>query len=413
MLSAKDRNRLRDLAKRVKEAADSPAETEKRERIKRLNSLERVRPPVFLGFTGEMMEGFLPFDKTVSIESDPLFKGVEYWLCWRIFRSAELGDDMPVSDVFHTPVDFSVSDWMDGYSRVLMNADKTSRRFEPCLKEFSDFKRMRKPILTVNWKSSDEAYEKVCDAIGDILRIVKGSPFFQTVGWGESIIDQFAEMRGLEQLYYDMVDNPGFVHEVMAFMTDAKLELLSEYKRQGLFVMNNGDNHIGSSSVAYTDELEPLPGEAVIEKNLWGFAHAQELSDVSPAMLEEFVLPYQARIINRFGLSLYGCCEPNEDKIGVISKYIHNLRMVSISPFVNHEKAAEVIGGRYVYAWKQHPGLIASFDPQAIENDLRRTLDITRGCRVAILMLDAFEYGNDLTRFAKWIDIAKRVAAEY
>lgn len=403
---------LRDLAKRVREAADSPEESEKRNRIKQLNSLRRVKPPVLLGVTGEIMEHYMPYKESVTIESDEFFKGVEYWLRWRLARKEILGDDMPVSDVFHTGIDFHVSGWMDGYNTVRMNADKTGSSFKPCINEFSDFKKMKQPEITVNHRGTDETYDKVNDAIGDILKVVKGSQFTQTIGWGESMIDQFVEMRGLEQVYYDMMDNPGFIHEVMDFMTEAKLRLLDGYRANGLLVMNNEDNHIGSSGIGYTDELDPLPGEDPTEKNLWGFAQAQELQGVSPEMLEEFVLPYQARIINRFGLSLYGCCEAIESKIEVISRYVHNLRMVSVSPFADHAIAADVIGSRYVYAWKQHPGFICNFDPAAIEKDIRRTLDITRNCNVAILMLDAFEFGNDFTRFRQWIDIAKRVAGE-
>lgn len=412
MLSTEDRTRLRDLAKRVKEAANSPKEMHKKEVIKKLNSLQDVTPPVFLGVTGEIMEHYMPYNKSVSMDSDHLFDGTEYWLKWRLFRSDYFDDGMPVVDTFHIGIDAHVSDWMDGYHRVLLNADKTGTKFEPCLKEFSDFKKMRKPQLTVNWQSCNDTFDKIEDVLGDILVLKKGPQFFQTIGWGESMIDQYVEMRGLEQTYFDMIDNPEFVHEVMNFMTEGHLELLEQYKQNGLLVMNNEDNHIGSSSVAFTDELEPAPGEPITEKNLWGFAEAQELSDVSPEMLEEFVLPYQAKLINKFGLSLYGCCEDISRKIPSLEKYIHNLRMVSISPLCNHEIAAENVGKKYVYAWKQHPVFLNQFDEAAIAKDLKEKLEITKNCHVAILMLDAFEFGNDFERFKKWVDLAKKAAEE-
>lgn len=407
-MNLKERMILRDLARQIKDIAKSAEEIEKRERFKTINSLKRVKPPVLLGITGEIMEHFLPYKDSVQIESDPFFQGIEYWLRWRLARREKLGDDAPVSDIFHTAIDYTVTGWNDKYHSVRMNADKSGSRFEPCLINYSDINKLSKPHLTIRQKTTDETYNKVCDAIGDILRVVKGSPFTQTIGWGESMIDQYVEMRGLEQTYYDMIDEPDFIHEVMEFMTTAKLELLDEFRKHGLLVMNNEDNHIGSSSLGYTDILETKPGEAPCEKNLWGFAQAQELHNVSPDMLETFVLPYQARIINRFGLSLYGCCEAIENKVEVISRYITNLRMISVSPFANHETAAEKIGSKYVYAWKQHPGFISNFEPEAIEKDLARTLVITEKCNVVILMLDAFEFGNDYSRFRKWIDIAKR-----
>ncbi|MHB8962861.1 MAG: hypothetical protein ACYC5K_06875, partial [Saccharofermentanales bacterium] len=77
-----DRMMLRDLARRVREAADSPEESEKRGRIKQLNSLHRVKPPVLLGVTGEIMEHYMPYRESATIGSDEFFKGVEYWLRW-------------------------------------------------------------------------------------------------------------------------------------------------------------------------------------------------------------------------------------------------------------------------------------------------------------------------------------------
>lgn len=81
---------------------------------------------------------------------------------------------------------------------------------------------------------------------------------------------------------------------VMEFMTRGKLRLLESCKEAGLLISNNCGVNIGSSSAGYSNDLPPLDenGGMVTECDLWGFAQAQEFSEVSGEMLERFVLPY-------------------------------------------------------------------------------------------------------------------------
>ena len=80
---------------------------------------------------------------------------------------------------------------------------------------------------------------------------------------------------------------------------------------QAALTLNNENVYIGSGGFGFTDEL-PQPGfdGRVRLKDLWGSASTQIFVDVSPAMHEEFALQYEARVLNRFGLVTYGCCEP-------------------------------------------------------------------------------------------------------
>jgi hypothetical protein len=68
-------------------------------------------------------------------------------------------------------------------------------------------------------------------------------------------------------------------------------------------------------------------------------------------MVDEFILPYQMQILEKFGLNYYGCCEAMDYKFDIIKK-IHNLRKVSVSPFTNVKIAAEKLEDRYIAEWK-------------------------------------------------------------
>ena len=122
------------------------------------------------------------------------------------------------------------------------------------------------------------------------------------------------------------------------------------------------------------------------------------------------MLPYQAQLINRFGLSLYGCCEAMEDKIGAVERHIHNLRMISVSPYSNPEKVAEKCRGKYVFAWKPHPAFMAGFQTSSAQADLERTLTAAKACCVTVTLMDVYDYGGDPGRFRQWVQMARAAA---
>ena len=64
---------------------------------------------------------------------------------------------------------------------------------------------------------------------------------------------------------------------------------------------------MAQESFAFNHEL---PTENVTRTTqCWGFLESQESTAVSPETFGEFVFPYQDRLVRRFGLLSYGCCE--------------------------------------------------------------------------------------------------------
>jgi len=288
-------------------------------------------------------------------------------------------------------------------------------RFEPCLLEYGQINDMNLPEFTYDEKTTERNYQRLCDCCGDILNVVKGQPYASFYGWGESMIDHLVEMRGLEQIYYDLADNPEWVCAVMEFMTRGKLRLLDSCREAGLLISNNCEMNIGSTSPGYTNELPALETDQqpVSEKELWGYAQAQEFSEVSSEMLEKFILPYQARIINRFGLSCYGCCEAMENKIDAVAKHIKNLRMISISPFADALIAAEKCRNRFVYAWKPQPSHFVNWDEEALKEDFVSHIPNAKGCCLTISMMDNFYFDRDQSRYRQWVQMARKMVDKY
>ncbi len=413
MLSAKEKNHLRNLAKELRELAESPVQQERVERYKKINSLQVAKPPVALHPPGQAMKDLFPEDGLII--TDPLFRGIEYDFTMQLSRAKKWKTSTPVTDVLYTGLFFQTTDWMPGHKNVRISENLTSVAFEPCIKEYEDLDKLEQPKLIVDHHATDERFDAVFDLLGDILDVRKGTPFGMTCGWGESMIDELVEMRGLEQLYYDMMDAPDFVHHAMERLTRGKLNLLDQYEAEGVLSLNNGSQLIGSSSYPFTDEL---PGDHydpshITPKNLWGFAQAQELSGVSREMLEEFVLPYQARTMERFGLCSYGCCEAMDVKIDSVAKYIKNLRILSISPFTNIPVAAEKCRGKYVMACKMHPELLVDYDKDRLKQYVQKLLEQTEGCCVTLNFAELFYYDGHPEVFLNALEVVSETIDRY
>jgi hypothetical protein len=128
-------------------------------------------------------------------------------------------------------------------------------------------------------------------------------------------------------------------------------------------------------------------------------------------MFAEFVFPYQLPILERFGLNCYGCCEPLDKRWHVVERIPH-LRRVSMSPWADWAKMAEVLGDRYIFSLKPSPTDLAmdSFDEERIRVGLREVLGTTRGCRVEVIMKDNHTIRYDPRRVVRWVKIAREEA---
>jgi len=211
-----------------------------------------------------------------------------------------------------------------------------------------------------------------------------------------------------------MYDDPEGLHRLMAFLRDDYLALLDYAEKEQILSLNNRNDYVGSGSLGYTLEL-PHDGKRVTDpvliRDLWGLSESQETVGVSPEMFAEFIFPYQLPVIERFGLSYYGCCEPVHSRWESIRK-IPNLRKVSVSPWADEEFLGKELAGKYIFCRKPNPAQISSerFDEQEIRADLRRTVRAAGGCTFEIVMKDVHTVANQPERLGRWVEMAREIS---
>ena len=227
--------------------------------------------------------------------------------------------------------------------------------------------------------------------------------------WSVGLTDDLVFLRGMEKLMYDVYDAPERIHEVMKIMLDGTMERLDFLESSGLLSLNNDSSFVGSGGIGFTDFL---PGKdfagTVRTKDMWGLAESQVTIGLSPEMFKEFIFPYQRTLMDRFGLTCYGCCEPMDERIDIV-KEEPNLRRVSVSAWANRRLMAEKLGRRYIYSMKPSPSYLAvpNMDEEIVRASLRETLSITRNNCVEIVMKDNHTFGNNPQNITKWVTIAR------
>ena len=402
-MESKDRLILRDLARRVAEIGAHPRQAVRREMWKRHNGLQKVKPMVLCFPEGGWSE-ILPH--SVLQCTDDLARHYEWHLRHLIYRWEHLRDDNVIEPWIKVGLVWSTTGWGMEPGYIHSGVARGAWHFDPPMKDPEDLDRLKLPDLIIDEEATQHNFEQIHEAVGDILEVKIHRRIYI---WGEaSLVRTLAGLRGLDQVMWDMADRPEWVHRAMSFLAEGMSRIFDQIEAYDKLDLCNTDEYVGSGGVAYTDEL---PGKGfngrVRLKDLWGFAEAQEFSRVSPAMHEEFALRYQRPLLERFGLTCYGCCEPVTDRLQYLFK-IPNLRRISISPWADLRIAAEGLQDKYIFSWKPNPAqMCGDFDPERIRKGIREALDIAKGCVFEMILKDTHTVDNDPRRLSTWVRIAQ------
>jgi hypothetical protein len=182
--------------------------------------------------------------------------------------------------------------------------------------------------------------------------------------------------------------------------------IINYYEDKCLIRENNLNHYVGSGGLGYTNELSPENLQAKLSE-MWSFGLAQEFTDVSPAQHDEFCLQYQLPVLNRMGLTAYGCCEPYTHKFDMIKK-IKNLRRVSVSPWCDIKKASEALEDKYIYSFKPDPAMIAiEPDEETLRKYFKNVLNAAKDNHLEIILKDTITVENHPERFKIWLKILR------
>jgi len=409
-LSNEDKRILRELGNQIARIGHLPLQKEKADLWRRLNRLERVRPLVWINEVCwyEMNVN----DELTPRTTDPLCRQIEDSLRttlyqWNHFRCDMVVDPKVICDYVIGDTGFGVQ-----ANAVRPEGGFVAVDFVPVITSEADVEKIQFPAVTVDWQATQRKYQTMCEIFDGVLPVEKaGVTWTWHAPW-----DVLIQWYGITELYTDMMDRPQLVHKAVGRMTDALLHRLDQHEKLGALTVSNGNHRVGSGGLGITDELPQKDYDGVHARPIdqWGSSTGQIFSEVSPAMHDEFCLQYELKILRRYGLNCYGCCEPLHNKIDIL-RQIPRLRRLSMSPWVNVDLAGERMGKEFVFSHKPNPAVLAMdhWNGDLAADNLRKVLDRTRNNVVEVILKDISTVRNQPRRLWEWADIAMNVAQEY
>lgn len=401
---------LRELANRYAQIAAENNEKNVWSLHACLNDLKPIRPITLID---ELPWHELNVDGSLTLKcQDPFFRELEEFLRKTLFQYKYFPGDMlvkpylPVKKVVHsTGIGVEVKEETLAKDRA---NNIVSHKYENQFESMEDVEKLHREVITYDKETSMERYWKVCETVGDIIP-VKLTGLETGYRLGHVAWDTISTFMSVEDLLYNLIDEPELMHALMEKLTDIFMDSMRQYEELNLLEPDSGYCHC--SSAASRDLLrEPVDYEHVKMKNVWGRGLAQILATVSPAMHEEFEIEYAKKALAPFGLVYYGCCEPLDTKIDIVKK-IPNLRKVSITPWADIHRAADAIGKDYVISAKPNPANLpyAASNPELIRGEIRNILEACKknGTPCEILLKDISTSGNNLENLIVWNRIAK------
>ncbi len=406
-ITTKDREILRELASRKAALSHSARNDEILAMWQKQAKGVREAPTVRLLFSNFPNEVITP---RMRCQGDTA-RQIEARLLSAMVGRELFDDDTPVSDTFDVELFHGVSPFG---TRPKMTRANGSIGFhiEPLTEDIEeDIGLFKNGSFSVDPDGTRRFCAAADEIFGDILpsRITMAS-------LRGAITNPLVHLISMETYYTSMYDCPEALHEIMDTATGVYERFFDYLEDNGLLLPTNGYTPVAQESFAFTDEL-PADGPITSTGQMWGFLESQETTAVSPDMYGEFVYPYQNRLVKRFGLLSYGCCE-RIDAIweNYLAKWT-NLRKLSVSPFNNEPRVGEYLRGtRVVYYSKPRAEYVTEpgpLDEDAIRRYFKGVCEAASGCLFEIAQREVGTIYGDYERGRRYVQLAREAVAEH
>jgi len=425
MISQTDRKTIRELAHKYVELASLPIMEDRKGLWKAVHDLKAKRPVILVETA--WIEEFVSDDEILC--EDRFLRTVEKSMRVTIRQAEELGDDIVVEPWYRIGWRLKFSDYgvpVDIHSAKHTEESALAYGFNFPIKKPSDIDKLKKRTICIDRERTMRYKDMLEDIMGDILPIKLGNidPFiyeFNDAEFGDfgfngnfflGLTWQVYRFIGNEGLLWWPYDHPEAIHKLMNYMLEDRIAMFEYMEKEGLLALNSDNQMAGPRMYGYVSDLPDADSEEnVTLRDLWCWAESQESESISPAMYKEFVLPYIAKLSERFGLVYYGCCERVDDRLDMIIDAIPNLRSVSVSGWSNLQKTAEMLEDKYVYSRKPIPAYISGTDPNwdLLEKDMKETCAAAKNSNLEILVRDVYTINGDRPRLKKWVEMTKAI----
>ncbi|NQT60976.1 MAG: hypothetical protein HQ557_18565 [Bacteroidetes bacterium] len=412
-LSTKQIEILKNLARQYMKIALLPVQQEKINLWKSLNRSQMQRPMVVINQLpwNELQES----GELACVCTDTYWYQFELELRKTLYQWRHFPVDMVVEPFITIPRVSGNSEYgIEIESAKIDNSigdTAPSRHYNRIINTMDDVAKIKDMVITVDEAASKEYFQEAEMIFSGIAPLVQS----HGIEFHSGIWDSLTQYIGMEDVYYELYDNPDLIHACLNRLTESLLSGVRQVNEIGFF---NDIANTCHCSYVYDDEFLPGPnqGKGPHTKNGWTFGMAQLFTSVSRDIFREFEIPYITRIAREFGNLYYGCCEREDDKLEMVSR-IPNIRKVSCSPWSDREQFSEKIGQKLIMSSKPTPAFLATetVDWQEVRQDIVYTMELAKRHNVNLefILKDLSTVRLQPDRLTRWAEVAMDVVTGY
>ena len=289
----------------------------------------------------------------------------------------------------------------------------TGYHFECPITDLSEgFEFLKPTTYGVDREGTQEEKHFLEQTFGDIMPVVMRSGTYGAT----SLTQRLMRLMSMETFFLSMYDCPEKLHAIMALLRDNAINVSRWAEKEGLLVLNNGNQCTCGTCFNFTTLLpkhDVAPGQVRLS-DMWGVMDSQETVGVSPELFHEFCFPYYKELADMFGLVYWGCCEPADPLWESSLSKLPNLKAISISRWANQRYMAEVLDGTgIVFSRKPDPNLLGVdvvLNEEAWAAEIRETLEIIDGKNIPLefVVRDVYSMHGNLNKPARAVEIARQ-----
>lgn len=400
-ITRQDRAILRDLAKRQAEIAAQPIMAERARLWTAHNDLQGERPMVFFEANTVMDKGFIP-EATCETEWG---RRMELQMKWAMINHEQIGDDRVVTAEFLCPWQYEMTAFGLPVVATGSSVGGVGFHIEEQIQDLAeDMEKLGPSTMTFDREGSLRYAEIAQDVLGDILEVRMSTLLVA------SMTQEVVKRMGMENMFVAMMETPDEFHTMMTMLTDGYLALFDELEKRRMLSLNHANDWVCQGSFGFTTQLQGDP-ENVRMSDLWGSADSQETVGISADMFGEFFFPYYRKVADRFGLLVYGCCEPVHPFWDEYISKLPHLRKVSISPWCDEAFMGERLrGAPVIYQRKPSPNFVGvgkTLDEDAFRQYIDKTLEYAKGCKLEISFRDVYTLEGELHKPRRAVEIVR------
>ncbi len=398
-MEPKEREFLRDLAKKKRELANTPHQKELVRLWTKHNDGQSERPMIHfeMGTVGDA-----GFHYTCQCTSQDA-RNVEWALGSSMQNQTMVGDDLCVTPDFYV----SNGGWFKlfGLDVNKTHTNNVGYHINAVIETLDTLDQIQPSPMGFDEEGVKRDMEYYGDLFGDILEITPGMN-----GLYCCPTNNLVHLMTMENMYTELYDNPENFMIMMDRLADDYCKYFTEFEKRKMLTPCCGNNWVAQGTFAFSDQMKK-EGDISL-KDVWGFMDSQETNGISPEMFHEFFFPAYKRISSLFGRLSYGCCEPVHSFWEKSISKFENLRKISISPWCDEEyMGTELRGKNIVYQRKPSPLFIGgtdyALDEEGFREHIRKTMRAAEGCPLEITFRDTYTLNGNLDKPRRAVEIVR------